>query len=199
MSGQSAQDIVDNNVNDLISTANTIVSSCKGLNCNKSELTRTSIRNTLSMMSLQQSKNTIFLLSIPSSSSFARSVRDIYLDMGSSVASNYNYRCQNIVPNSFTCVNTSPEVIAIKNKLVALLQPAVSTTTNNSIVYSSVGILLILVFTLFVIYITVYISSNLQYVLNSKSPPVSLTPPTTSLNQNPTPSIAVPYDLYPRY
>lgn len=161
-----ANAIVTNDTNALISQANTIVDGCTGTNCNTSDAIRTQITQQLSILAQNQSSNTLSSLSISSLSPLGREIYESYLNLGSSVASVYNFQCGDNPANSFTCVNNASIVQTSQNNLQQLLNQPANNKRNNIIISSVLIAIIVVLVSIFFIYLLIGLfdkSSTIRY------------------------------------
>jgi hypothetical protein len=135
LGNSTAETIVNENILELIYTANSIVSACTGPNCNVANSTQTKIKQQLSLVSQQQFETTLSLLSIPTSSIIAKEIFNAYLDLAASVSSVYNYQCGATINTSTECVTNSSSVKSSQYRLQQLLTiPAINQVNHITIV-----------------------------------------------------------------
>lgn len=157
MANASAQNLVQNNTNSLISQANTIVSQCSGPNCNTSSATQTLIYESLSSSAQTMSYETIINYSIPQNTVIARRILQGYIDLAAAVATVYSFQCGAQTTNN-NCVIHASSVIQAQNHLITILvipindyQSYVAMTSLLSIMSVILGIM-IFIFIIFGIF-----------------------------------------------
>lgn len=164
----TASDIVIADTYTLIAQADDIVNDCKGTNCNVSLETQTKIKQQLSTLAQQLSSNTLYELSIPTSSTTARQIYDAYLILGSSVASVYSFQCGATTVNSASCVSNSDSVQSAQKNLTNLLIEPATNEVNHAIVLSilaTIGLICLVLFTIFMIVGFVQYMSSTTYII----------------------------------
>lgn len=134
LTNYSAQTIIDEDTNNLITLANKIVNQCIGVNCHTSPLTRQQITEQLSTLAQNLAHLRMGELSIPRSDPTGRTIYNNYLALSSAVASTYNYQCNDTVPTSFLCVNSASSVMEAKNTVIETLTPAVDNRSQTAVI-----------------------------------------------------------------
>jgi hypothetical protein len=148
LASSTAQQIVRNDTATLISEADTVTSSCTGLNCNVSPANRAAVTSKLSQVAQQQAADTIYLLSVPTTSILARNIFDGYLQLAAAVSGSYNYQCGNLVDSKCTAA-ASPVHDAQFALEIILTDPAaneLSHLTVLSVIAAMMAIFAILFF-----------------------------------------------------
>lgn len=136
----TASSIVTTDTNALISQADSIIRACIGVNCNTSAATRTQITQQSSTLAQQQANNTLTTLGVPRNSILGRNINVAYLNLGSAVASVYNFQCGDSTANSNSCVSNASTVKDAQDTLRSLLTSPSTNDASNAIVISILSI-----------------------------------------------------------
>lgn len=183
----TASTIVTADTYALISLADEIVRDCKGVNCNTSLATQTAIKQQLSTLSQQLSSDTLYELSVPTSSTTGRKIYNAYLDLGSAVASVYSFQCGATTVNSTSCVSNADAVKTAQKNLRDLLVEPATNEVNHAISLSILAVIGLICLVLFIIFMIIgyveYISTPTIYITQLQQRPAL---------QQPEPQVAVP-------
>lgn len=154
-SSNTANNIVDDDIMELIEEANKIVRSCSGINCNFSTTTQTQISQSLSKTAQNRASGIIYDFSIPRNSVVARNIYDGYLNLGAAVSSTYSYQCGSTTANNVNCILNSDSVQTARNNLVLILTEPVTNNQDHIIILSIVLGISMIAFILFLIFLAI--------------------------------------------
>lgn len=154
-------DLINYNVNELITTANNIVETCVGIGCQTSQETRALVTQQIATLGRQQAHELVSNLA-PSSAA-ARVIYDKYNNLASNVAVVYNGECNNNVIMSKICVNRAIAVQDSKEKLYKILQPVHVSNTTNLIIICFFSVFAFLTFFLFFLFFVIALFSSITH------------------------------------
>ena len=161
---------IDNEINNLIDIANSIVYNCNGNNCNTSSQIRELIKVELVLKAEEYYNNVINNFNILKYSEKGREIYNAYLNLANSISSSYNYNCGDNTLYGKQCTLSSQNVIDDKEKLNNLILPIRKKYIIMIISSSILGLLFLLfIFLFFVLFIISLLFQNETYVETMRS------------------------------